>query len=103
MRDSKLWSQTKALYSYLWVRADYKSGLSYPPKIQTLNEVNLTDKQYTECLNVLINRGYIIPTTKEGTDKDGNPYTINCFNIVGDDDINTSVVSDTRQKANNKC
>ena len=36
MRDNKLWSQTKALYTYYLVRADFKSGLSYPNKPYTI-------------------------------------------------------------------
>ena len=103
MRDSKLWSQTKALYTYLFIRADFKSGLSYPPKHQILTEVNLTEKQYKECLSVLINRGYIEETTKEQTDKDGNKYVIECYNIVGDDPSDATDVKETsKTKASNK-
>lgn len=58
MRNPKTYSQTKALYSYLWVRADSKSGLSYPPKAQILAEVNLTEKLFNQCLAVLKNNGY---------------------------------------------
>ena len=71
MRNPKTFSQTKALYSYLWVRADSKSGLSYPPKTQILSEVNLTEKLYNQCLAVLINKGYIKETTITKKDKEG--------------------------------
>ena len=81
MRDSKTYSQTKALYSYLWVRADSKSGLSYPPKEQILSEVNLTEKLYKQCLAVLINKGYIKETIINKTDNKGNNYNINGFDL----------------------
>lgn len=81
MRDSKTYSQTKALYSYLWIRADNKTGLSYPPKEQILSEVNLTETLYKQCLGVLIKNKYIKETTKEMTDKEGNKYTINCYDL----------------------
>ena len=80
-RNPKTWSQTKALYGYLWIRADNKSGLSYPPKKQILSEVNLTEKLYKECLGVLIRNGYIRETTKEMTDKDNKKYTIKAYDL----------------------
>lgn len=88
LRDSKLFAQTKALYSYLWIRADNKSSLSYPPKKQTLTELNLTENLYNQGLKVLESKGYIKPTTKEQEDKDGKKYTINVYNIIGDDEYN---------------
>lgn len=94
MRDSKLYAQTKALYSYLWIRADYKSGLSYPPKAQTLSELNLTESLYNQGLKVLENRGYIKATTKEQEDKDGKKYTINCYDIIGDNEYNNATPQD---------
>lgn len=96
MRDNKLWSQTKALYTYYLVRTDFKSGLSYPPKSQILTEVNLTDKQFTECLKVLVNRGLLIETPKELTDKDNKPYTITAYKVygVGNDATDNKDVSD---------
>ena len=87
MRNPKTYSQTKALYSYLWVRADYKSGLSYPPKEQILNEVNLTETLYNQCLNVLKSYQYIRETTKEMTDKNNKKYTINVFDLNDYDNI----------------
>lgn len=86
MRNPKTYSQTKALYSYLWVRADYKTGLSYPPKKQILEEVNLTESLYNQCLQILINYGYIKETTKELKDKDNKPYTIKVFDLNDYDD-----------------
>lgn len=84
MRDPKLYAQTKALYSYLWIRADYKSGLSYPPKEQTLSELNLTEGLYIQGIKVLESRGYITPTTKDMVDANNRSYTINCWYIEGD-------------------
>ena len=84
MRDPKLYAQTKALYSYLWIRADYKTGLSYPPKEQTLSELNLTEGLYIQGIKVLENRGYITPTTKDMTDANNRSYTINCWYIEGE-------------------
>lgn len=89
MRNSKTYSQTKALYSYLWVRADYKTGLSYPPKNQILKEVNLTESLYNQCLQILINYGYVKETTKDMTDKEGKPYTIKVFDLNDYDDADT--------------
>jgi len=81
MRNPKTFSQTKALYSYLWVRADSKSGLSYPPKKQILSEVNLTEQLYTQCLSILKNYGYIKETIIDKIDKNGKPYQINAFDL----------------------
>ena len=81
MRNPKTYSQTKALYSYLWVRADSKSGLSYPPKQQILSEVNLTEKLYTQCLAVLINNGYIKETIITKTNNEGKPYNITAYDL----------------------
>ena len=86
MRDPKTYAQTKALYSYLWVRADYKSGLSYPPKEQILSEINLREDMYKEGLGVLIKKGYIRETTKEMTDKNNKKYTIKAYDL---NDYNT--------------
>lgn len=87
MRDPKLYAQTKALYSYLWIRADNKSSLSYPPKEQTLSELNLTEGLYIQGIKVLENRGYITATTKDMIDANNKPYKINCWLIEGDKDI----------------
>lgn len=85
MRDSKTFSQTKALYGYLWVRADNKSGLSYPPKTQILSEVNLTEKLYNQCIAVLKNKGYIKEQVISKTDDKGNTYNITAFDLNYDD------------------
>lgn len=86
MRNPKTYAQTKALYGYLWVRADYKTGLSYPPKKQILEEVNLTESLYNQCLQILINYGYVKESTKDMTDKDNKPYTIKVFDLNDYDD-----------------
>lgn len=97
MRDPKLYAQTKALYSYLWIRADYKTGYTYPPKEQVLSELNLTEGLYIQGIKVLESRGYIIPTTKDLVDANNNPYTINCWLVVGDRESKKDA-SDTPQK-----
>lgn len=81
MRNPNTWSQTKALYSYLWVRADNKSGLSYPPKEQILNEVNLTEKLFNQCLAILKYYGYIKDTIITKKDDKGNNYNINAYDL----------------------
>ena len=81
MRNPKTYSQTKALYSYLWVRADSKSGLSYPPKSQILSEVNLTEKQYNQCLAILKNYDYVRDTIITKKDKEGKTYNINAYDL----------------------
>ena len=81
MRNPKTYSQTKALYSYLWVRADSKSGISYPPKEQILSEVNLTDKLYSQCLAILKNYGYVKDTIITKKDDKGNTYNINAYDL----------------------
>ena len=93
MRDSKTYSQTKALYSYLWIRADRESGLSYPPKKQILSEINLTEDMYKQCLGVLIKKQYIKETTKDNIDKEGRKYTINCYDL---NDYGTSDVKEIK-------
>lgn len=81
MRNPKTYSQTKALYSYLWVRADSKSGLSYPPKAQILSEVNLTEKLFNQCLAVLKNSGYVRETIITKKSAEGKTYNINGYDL----------------------
>lgn len=81
MRDSKTYAQTKALYSYLWVRADNKTGLSYPPKEQIIKEINLTETMYKQCLSVLINKGYIKESIIDKVDKDNRSYQITAYDL----------------------
>ena len=81
MRNPKTWAQTKALYSYLWVRADSKSGLAYPPKEQILSEINLTEKQFYQCLAILKNYDYVKDTTITKQDDKGKEYTINAYDL----------------------
>jgi len=96
LRDPKIYAQTKLLYCYLEYRADYKTGLTYPPQEQILKELNLSDKMYKEGIQVLIKKGYIKPTTKEQTDKDGKKYNINCFEIIDDSDEPNNI-TDTKK------
>ena len=81
LRDSKIFSQTKALYSYLWIRADNKSGLSYPPKEQILREVNLTEKLFNQGIAVLKSNDYIRETITTKKDDKGNTYNINAYDV----------------------
>lgn len=82
MRTPKLYAQTKAIYTYLWIRADNKSGLSYPPRKQMLEEIQLTEPLLKQGLIVLEKQGYIKPMTKELKDKDDKPYTVNGYEII---------------------
>lgn len=83
MRNPKIYAQTKALYSYLWVRADFKSGLAYPPKKQMQEEINLNDNMINEGLGVLSKMGYIKIGTKEGKDKKTQkPYTFTTYELI---------------------
>lgn len=91
MRASGMYAQTKALYSYLWTRGDYKSGLSYPPKSQILGELPITEKLYNQGIAVLLNKGYIRETTKECKDKEGKKYTINAFDLSDYDNTKKEV------------
>ena len=78
MRNPKLYAQTKALYSYLYVRADHKTNIAYPPKKQILEELNLTEGLFTQGLAVLEKQGYIKTGTAEGinnTYKEKYTYT----------------------------
>ncbi len=78
MRNPKLYAQTKALYSYLYVRADHKTNIAYPPKKQILEELNLTEGLFTQGLAVLEKQGYIKTGTAEGinnTSKEKYTYT----------------------------
>ena len=81
MRNPKTYCQTKALYSYLWVRADSKSGICYPSKEQILSEVNLTENLFNQCLAVLINYGYVRQTTITKTNDEGKPYSVNAYDL----------------------
>jgi hypothetical protein len=88
MRNPHIYSQTKALYSYLWVRADFKSGLSYPPKAQMQKEINLNDKMITQGLGVLSKMGYIKVGQAEGVNKDTKqPYTYTTYEMLDVADI----------------
>lgn len=83
MRNPKLYAQTKALYSYLYVRADHKTNLAYPPKKQLLEELNLTERLFTQGLAILENQGYIKTGTVEGKDKETNkPYTYTTYQLL---------------------
>ncbi len=89
MRNPNTWSQTKALYSYLWVRADSKSGIAYPPKEQILSEINLTEKLFNQCLAILKNYGYVKDTIITKKDNKGNTYNVYAY------DLNVYDTSDT--------
>ena len=69
MRNPKLYAQTKAIYSYLYVRADHKTNLAYPPKKQMLDEIRLTEPLFNQGLAVLEKQGYIKVDTAEGINK----------------------------------
>jgi len=98
MRNPKIYAQTKALYSYLWCRADYKSGLAYPPKKQMQQEINLSDNMINEGLGVLEKLGYIEIGTAEGKDKETQkPYTYTTYQLI---DASDDIKEDTpKQKA----
>lgn len=83
MRNPKLYAQTKALYSYLYVRADHKTNLAYPPKKQILEELNLTEGLFTQGLAVLEKQGYIKTGTAEGTNKETKEtYTYTTYKLL---------------------
>ena len=83
LRDKRLYAQTKALYSYLYVRADHKTNLAYPPKKQILEELNLTEPLFIQGISVLENRGYIKLGTGTGTNKDtGEQYTYTTYQLL---------------------
>lgn len=82
MRNPKIYAQTKAIYSYLYVRADHKTNLAYPPKKQMLEEINLTEKMIQQGLAVLENQGYIEIGTAEGKDKDNKSYTYTTYKLL---------------------
>ena len=83
MRNPKLYAQTKAIYSYLYVRADHKRDLAYPTKQQMLDEIHLTGDLLKTGLGVLEKQGYIKIGTAEGTDKTtGKPYTYTTYQLI---------------------
>lgn len=83
MRNPKIYAQTKAIYSYLYVRADHKTNLAYPPKKQMLEEINLTEKMIQQGLAVLENQGYIERGTAEGVNKtDNSKYTYTTYKLL---------------------
>ena len=83
MRNPKLYAQTKALYSYLYVRADHKTNLAYPPKKQLLEELNLTEGLFTQGLAVLEKQGYIKTGTAEGINKKTKEtYTYTTYQLL---------------------
>jgi hypothetical protein len=94
MRNPKIYAQTKALYSYLWVRADFKSGLAYPPKKQMQDEINLNNNMINEGLGVLSKMGYIKIGKQEGKDKDTQqPYIYTTYELI-DKSVNNTDASD---------
>jgi len=83
MRNPKLYAQTKALYSYLWVRADHKTNLAYPPKKQMLEELNLTESLFSQGLIILEKKGYIKVGTAEGINHNTNEnYTYTTYQLL---------------------
>lgn len=99
MRNPKIYAQTKALYSYLWVRADFKSGLAYPPKKQMQEEINLNDNMINEGLSVLSRLGYIKIGTKENTNKETQEnYTFTTYELIDTASEDNKDVSDNKDK-----
>ena len=83
MRNPNLYAQTKAIYSYLYVRADHKTNLAYPPKKQVLDEIRLTEPLFNQGLAVLEKQGYIKIDTAEGIDKNtNNKYTYTTYLLL---------------------
>lgn len=83
MRNPKLYAQTKALYGYLYVRADHKRDIAYPPKNQILTELNITDNLFTQGIAVLEKQGYIKVATAEGTNHNTNEkYTYTTYTLL---------------------
>ena len=83
LRNPKLYAQTKALYCYLFIRADHKRDIAYPPKNQILQELNLTDKLFTEGLRVLELNNYIKVGTAEGLDaKTNKSYIYTTYTLI---------------------
>ena len=83
MRNPKLYAQTKALYSYLYIRADHKRDIAYPPKKQILEEIRLTEPLLQQGLAVLEKSGYIKIGTAEGIDQKTNkPYTYTTYTLL---------------------
>ena len=83
MRDPKLYAQTKAIYSYLYVRADHKTNLAYPPKKQMLEEIRLTEPLFMQGIAVLENQGYIKTGTAEGINKETKEtYTYTTYQLL---------------------
>lgn len=104
MRNPKIYAQTKALYSYLWVRADFKSGLAYPPKKQMQEEINLNDNMINEGLGVLSKMGYIKIGTKENINKETQkPYTFTIYELIDKTaSADNKDASDDNKKASKK-
>ena len=83
MRNPKLYAQTKAIYSYLYVRADHKTNLAYPPKKQMLEEIRLTEPLFMQGIEVLENQGYIKTGTAEGINKETKEtYTYTTYQLL---------------------
>lgn len=83
MRNPKLYAQTKAIYSYLYVRADHKTNLAYPPKKQMLEEIRLTEPLFMQGIAVLEKQGYIKTGTVEGTNKETKEtYTYTTYELL---------------------
>lgn len=86
MRDPKLYAQTKALYGYLFIRADHKRDIAYPPKKQILQELNLTEGLFTQGLHVLEKSKYIEIGTAEGIDQETKkPYTYTTYKLLNNE------------------
>lgn len=82
MRNPKLYAQTKAIYSYLYIRADHKTNIAYPPKKQMLEEIRLTEPLFMQGLKVLENNNYIKIDKVEGKDKTGKIYTYTTYTLL---------------------
>ena len=83
MRNPKLYAQTKAIYTYLFVRADHKTNQAYPPKKQMLDEIHLTESLLKQGIAVLEKQGYIKSEIQESVDKETNKsYTYTIYTLL---------------------
>lgn len=83
MRNPKLYAQTKAIYTYLFVRADHKTDKAFPPKQQMLDEIHLTESLLNQGIAVLEKQGYIKSEVKESIDKETKkPYIYTIYTLL---------------------
>lgn len=82
MRCRELNTTAKALYSYLYVRADYKTNKAYPTQKQIKYELGIAQSTLTNNLNILIAKGLIAVQKESSIEFRNNNFSHNVYYLL---------------------